>query len=127
MTRSIALALCAAFAVPLASQTLAQGVDLPLGFDGLYAPEGLPCDGTPRITVKNGTFIGEGWSWTVNDLIEFPGEPNKVDVGLTTRSGGDERTDGVVITLSGDGQGPVLVFDYADGTRNIWRRCDDLP
>ena len=112
-----------------------RAVALPTGFDGLYAPEGLPCHGTGRISLRDGVFQGDGWTWTVTDVIEMPGDPDTVDVALkTSRIGGrwTEATEAVVITRSTDGQGPVegpvlgpvLVFDYANGTRNIWKRCD---
>ena len=120
----IRLALC--FLALSAPAGLAEdrGVALPTGFDGLYAPEGLPCHGIGRISLRDGVFQGDGWTWTVTDVIEMPGEPDKVDVALKTSRIGERWTEAVVITRSTDGQGPVLVFDYANGTRNIWKRCD---
>lgn len=114
----------ALFALALsAPMAFADGVALPTGFDGLYAPEGLPCLGTPRIAVGDGMMRGDDWVMTVTDLIEFPGDPNKVEASLAVSFDGRDTTESVVITLSGSGEGAALVFDYPDGTRNIWARC----
>jgi hypothetical protein len=104
-----------------------EGVALPPGFDGLYAPEGMPCAGSGRIQVEKGTFIHMDGAMTVTDLIEFPGEPNKVEVTMLGSGGGGEWTESAVITLSVTDRDTALVLDYADGNRSIWLRCEDLP
>ncbi len=109
-----------------APAALAQGVTLPPGFDGLYAPEGMPCSAVGRIRVEDGSFIHMDGALTVTDLIEFPGEPNKVEVSLLGSGGGGEWTESAVLTLSITDRDTVLVWDYPDGTRNIWTRCGDL-
>jgi hypothetical protein len=122
----IRLALLAlALTVPAARAE--DGVALPTGFDGLYAPEGMPCSAEGRIRVENGSFIHMDGALTVTDLIEFPGEPNKVEVTLLGSGGGGEWTEAAVLTLSVGERDTALVWDYADGTRNIWTRCEDLP
>lgn len=104
----------------------AQGVTLPPGFDGLYAPEGMPCSTEGRIRVEDGSFIHMDGALTVTDLIEFPGEANKVEVSLLGSGGGGEWTESAVLTLSVTDRDTALVWDYPDGTRNIWTRCEDL-
>jgi hypothetical protein len=104
-----------------------EGVTLPPGFDGLYAPEGMPCAGSGRITVENGVFIFMDGALTVTDLIESPGEANKVEATMLGSGGGGEWTESAVITLSETDLGTALVLDYPDGNRSIWDRCEDLP
>lgn len=107
----------------------AEAVSLPLGFDGLYATEGMPCGGAPaqQITVEDGVFTFMDGALSVTDLIEYPGDPNKVEVSLLASGGGEERTESAVITLSTNETGQALVVDYPDGDRSIWLRCGDLP
>jgi hypothetical protein len=109
-----------------APAALAQGVTLPTGFDGLYAPEGMPCSVESRIRVEDGSFIHMDGALTVTDLIEFPGDPNKVEVSLLGSGGGGEWTESAILTLSITDRDTALVWDYPDGTRNIWTRCSDL-
>ncbi len=101
-----------------------EGVALPTGFDGSYAPEGMPCSAPERIVVKDGTMTGAGWSWTVTDLIEIASAPNRVEATLSTGATGDRATESARITLDTGAYDTALVFDYPDGTRNIWLRCD---
>lgn len=110
-----------------APAALAEGISLPPGFDGLYAAEGMPCSTEGRIRVEDGSFIHLDGALTVTDLIEFAGEPNKVEVTLLGSGGGGEWTESAVLTLSVTDRDTALVWDYADGTRNIWTRCEDLP
>jgi hypothetical protein len=117
-TQSLALAALLAAAAPSLAE---DGIILPPGFDGLYAPEGLPCEGSPRIAVKDGVMVGEEFAITVTDLIEDPVNPRKVEATLLNQGGGGEWEDSAVLTLADDGQS--LMFDYPDGTRNIWQRC----
>lgn len=112
----IALTPCAALAQ--------DGIALPTGFDGIYASEGMTCGTGERITVENGTIYGEEWGMTVTDLIEFPGEPNKVEATLAVSGGGGEWEESAVIRLESGVDGTALVLDYPDGNRTIWARCD---
>ena len=116
-----------ALALTVPAALAREGVALPPGFDGMYAPEGMPCSVEGRIRVENGSFIHMDGALTVTDLIEFPGEPNKVEVTLLGSGGGGEWTESAVVTLSVGERDTALVWDYADGTRNIWTRCEDLP
>jgi hypothetical protein len=105
-----------------AASALAQdAVLLPTGFDGIYATEGLGCDDLGRVEVKDGVMMGAEFAITVTDLIEFPGEPNKVEATLLNDAGGGVWTDSAVITLAADGS---LQFSYADGSVAVWRRCE---
>jgi hypothetical protein len=76
--------------------------------------------------VENGSFIHMDGALTVTDLIEFPGEPNKVEVTMLGSGGGGEWTESAVITLSVTDYDTSLVLDYPDGNRSIWLRCEDL-
>jgi hypothetical protein len=106
-----------------AAPSLAQdAVALPTGFDGVYATEGLACDNLGRVDIKDGVMVGAEFAITVTDLIEFPGEPNKVEATLLNQGGGGEWTDSAVITLAEDGQS--LRFDYPDGSVATWTRCN---
>jgi hypothetical protein len=107
----------------------ADAVSLPPGFDGLYATEGTPCGGalSQQITVEDGVILFMDGAMSVTDLIEFPGEPNKVEVSLLASGGGGEWTESAVIELSSNETGQALVVDYPDGNRSIWVRCGDLP
>ncbi len=100
------------------------GVALPTGFDGTYAAEGQPCGTGEPITVSDGTLFGAEWGMTVTDLIESPNDPDTVEATLLVSGGGDERVESAVIRRESDGKGQVLVIDYPDGTRTIWRRCE---
>jgi hypothetical protein len=119
MTHPFPLALAAL--VLSAAGALAEAVALPTGFDGSYAAEGEACTGASLITVAEGTFLMMDGAVTVTDLIEFPGEPNRVEASLELSGGGGDWTDTAVITLAEDGQS--LSFDYADGSRVVWNRC----
>jgi hypothetical protein len=110
-----------------APMSLAEAISLPPGFDGLYAAEGMPCSTEGRIRVEAGSFIHMDGALSVTDLIEFPGDPNKVEVTLLGSGGGGEWTESAVLTLSVGERDTALVWDYPDGTRNIWTRCEDLP
>lgn len=106
----------------LASPAIAdEGVALPAGFDGVYATEGLVCDSLGRVEIRDGAMVGAEFAMTVTDLIEVPGDPNKVEVSLSIAGGGGEWTDSAVLTLSGDGQS--LRFDYPDSSTVMWSRC----
>jgi hypothetical protein len=98
-----------------------EAVALPTGFDGVYATEGLACDGLGRVEVADGVMVGAEFAITVTDLIEVPGEPNKVEATLLNEAGGGSWTDSAVLTLSEDTQ--ALRFDYPDGTVTVWMRC----
>jgi hypothetical protein len=99
-----------------------DAVALPTGFDGVYATEGLACDNLGRVEVKDGVMVGAEFAITVTDLIEFPGEPNRVEATLLNQGGGGEWTDSAIITLSEHGHS--LRFDYPDGSTALWSRCD---
>ncbi len=109
-----------------APAAFAREVTLPPDFQGLYAPEGMPCSTEGRIRVEGGSFIHMDGALTVTDLIEFPGDPNKVEVSLLGNGGGGEWTESAVLTLSVTDRDTALVWDYPDGTRNIWTRCEPL-
>ena len=98
-----------------------SAVELPLGFDGRYAPEGVACEGLAVITVEKGVMIGGEFAITVTDLIEDPVDPRKVEATLFNEGGGGEWTDSAVLTLSEDEQN--LRFDYAEGGTAVWTRC----
>lgn len=117
----LALAL---FALSVTAALAEGGVALPTGFDGTYAAEGLPCGTGEPITVKDGTMSGMEWGMTVTDLIEYPNDRDTVEATLLVSGGGDEWVESAVIRRESDGQGQVLVFDYPDGTRTIWTRCE---
>lgn len=119
MTRLVLLLLL----IPCAANA-GEGMALPTGFDGIYASEGMTCGSGERITVESGTIIGAEWGMTVTDLIEFPGEPNKVEATLAVSGGGGEWEESAVIRLESGVDGPALVLDYPDGNRSIWKRCD---
>lgn len=112
------------FALSATAALAEGGVALPTGFDGVYASEGMPCGVGERITVKDGTIFGMEWGMTVTDLIEFPGEPDRVEVSLLVSGGGEEWVESAMIRRESDGQGQVLVLDYPDGNRTIWTLCD---
>ena len=59
---------------------------------------------------------------TVTDIIEFPGDPNKVEASLLNEAGGGSWMDSAVLTLADDGR--TLRFDYPDGSVAVWNRCD---
>lgn len=119
----VRLSLCLVILAAPAAQA-EEGGALPTGFDGIYAAEGMPCGTGERITVKDGTIFGEEWGMTVTDLIEFPGEPDKVEATLLVSGGGEDQVDSAVIRRESDGTGSVLVLDYPDGNRSIWTRCE---
>ena len=116
-----------AFALLALSSTAALaegGVALPTGFDGIYAAEGMPCGTGEPITVNDGTMYGTEWGMTITDLIEFSNDPDRVEASLLVSGGGEEWEESAVIRRESDAQGQVLVLDYPDGNRIIWRRCD---
>lgn len=119
MTRSLILALMLTAASAARAQ---EAVALPTGFDGTYAPEGMACDGLGLVEVKDGVMVGAEFAISVTDLVEFPGEPNRVEATLLNSGGGGEWEDSAVLTLERDGRS--LVFDYPGGTRTVWNRCD---
>jgi hypothetical protein len=102
---------------------LADGVALPMGFDGLYSAEFMTCADPGRITVQNGTLDYEDELLTITDLIEFPGQPNKIGVEMV----GEEGVASATITLSETELGKALFVDYSDGSSSIFDRCEDLP
>lgn len=99
-----------------------EAVALPSGFDGVYATEGLGCDDLGRVEVRSGVMVGAEFAITVTDLVEFPGQPNRVEATLLNEGVGGSWTDSAVITLSDDGQ--ELRFTYPDGSTAVWRRCE---
>lgn len=116
---------CLAFALfllaPLAAaagDVVSPGAD----FNGTYAPEGLTCDGPGRIRVTDGVMVGAEFAISITDLIEFPGEPNKVEATLLNQGGGGEWVDSAILTLAEDGRSPR--FDYPDGSTLVWNRCE---
>lgn len=111
-----------ALALSAAAAQAGDAVALPTGFDGVYATEGLDCDNLGRVEVKDGVMVGAEFAITVTDLIEFPGEPNKVEASVLNQGGAGEWTDSAVIALSADGQ--ELRFVYSDGSEAVWSRCD---
>lgn len=115
---------CLAILLCTAPARAEEGVALPAGFDGIYSGEGVPCGAGERITVKDGTIFGAEWGMTITDLIEFPGEPDRVEASLLVSGGGGEWEDSAMIRRESDGQGQVLVLDYPDGSRTIWKLCD---
>ncbi len=104
-----------------ASPLCAEGILLPPGFDGLYAPEGMACTGFSAISVEAGVMTGSEFAITVTDLVEFPGEPNRVEATMLNEGGGGDWEDSAILTLSADGT--TLRFDYPDGTSVVWSRC----
>ena len=112
------LVLLLSSAMPL----LAEGVALPEGFAGLYAPEGIACGSDLTIRVEGGAMIGGDGAMVVSDLIELPGTPKRVDVTLIVSGGGEDWTEQAVITRAEDGQS--LHLRFADGMENRWTRCD---
>ncbi|MFM7335268.1 MAG: hypothetical protein ACKO2N_22465 [Tabrizicola sp.] len=111
----------AALVLTAASARAEDAVLLPTGFDGVYATQGLGCDDLGRVEVKDGVMVGAEFAITVTDLIEFPGEPNKVEATLLNEGGGGSWTDSAVLSLAKDGS---LQFDYPDGSRVLWSRCE---
>jgi hypothetical protein len=99
----------------------ADGVALPLGFDGEYVPDGAPCDLRNAISVKDDSMVGAEFAITVTDLIEDPVNPNRVEVTLLHSAGGEEWTESTVMIRSADGR--ELSFDYLDGQSMVWLRC----
>ena len=109
------------FIMSAAAAQAQEGIALPTGFDGTYAAEGMTCQDTiGRIEVKDGVMVGAEFAITVTDLIEFPGEPDRVSASLLNQGGGGEWEDSAEITRDDDG----LQFAYPDGTGNRWIRCD---
>lgn len=104
-----------------ASAAGAEGVALPLGFDGDYVPDGAPCDPRNAISVNDGSMVGAEFAITVTDLIEDPVEPNRVEASLLHSAGGEEWIESAVIILSEDGR--ELTFEYPDGQSMVWLRC----
>lgn len=111
-----------ALALSAAAAQAEEAVALPMGFDGTYATEGSACDGLGRVEVREGVMVGAEFAITVTDLIEFPGEPNKVEATLLNEGGGGSWTDSAVITLAEGGQ--ELRFAYPDGSVAVWTRCE---
>ncbi|MGL4234945.1 hypothetical protein [Tabrizicola sp.] len=105
MSRTAFLPLAAA-AVVAASGAFAEvaAVELPRGFDGRYAPEGVTCGDALVITVEKGVMIGGDGAMTVTDLIEDPVNPRKVEATLLNEGGGGEWMDSAVLTLAEDGK-----------------------
>lgn len=112
----------AALALSAVDARAEDGIALPAGFDGVYATEGLSCGDLGRVEVKDGVMVGAEFAITVTDLVEFPGEPNKVEASLLNQGGGGEWEDSAVLTLAGDGT--TLRFDYPDGSSVVWTRCE---
>lgn len=113
---------CAALVLSAAAACAGDAVALPEGFDGVYATEGMTCDNLGRVEVKDGVMTGAEFAITVTELIEFPGEPNRVDAALLNEGGGGEWTDSAVLTLADDGS--TLQFAYPDGSVVVWSRCN---
>lgn len=90
-------------------------------FNGIYAPEGMTCDGLGRIEVTDGVMVGAEFAISITDFIEFPGEPNRVEATLLNQGGGGDWVDSAILTLSEDGRS--LRFDYPDGSTAAWNRC----
>jgi len=123
MPRNHALSLAVCLAALLPSAVLAQRtIDLGPAFSGTYAPEGMACAGLALIEVQGGTMVGAEFAISVTDIIEFPGEPNRIEASLFNQAGGGEWEDSAILTLAEDGQS--LRFDYPDGTTAVWVRCD---
>lgn len=120
----LALVASALATLALSSATAVRAEDavaLPTGFDGVYATEGLACDGLGRVEVRDGVMLGAEFAITVTDLVEFPGAANQVEATLMNDAGGGQWTDSAVMTLAEDGQ--TLRFDYPDGSVAVWTRC----
>jgi hypothetical protein len=118
---ALTLALCLAALLP--SAALAQRtIDLGPAFNGTYAPEGMACEGLALIEVQGGTMVGAEFAISITDIIEFPGEANRIEASLLNQGGGGEWEDSAILTLAEDGQS--LRFDYPDGSRVIWTRCN---
>ncbi len=112
----------AALALMLAPAALhaAEPVTLPTGFDGSYAVEGLTCaDDVGRVDVRNGVMTGAEFAITVTDLVEYPGEPDRISATLWNEGGGGAWEDSAEIRRLADG----LEFSYPDGSRVLWARC----
>jgi hypothetical protein len=122
MTRVFEFTLALAMALAASTPALAEeGILLPPGFDGTYAPEGMACEGLARIEVKDGVMVGGEFAITVTDIVEHPTDPRKVEASLLNSAGGEEWVDSAALTLTEDGQS--LRFDYPDGGSVVWVRC----
>jgi|GEM_PF-4711508 len=109
----------AVLAVPALAE---DGVSLGPGFDGAWATDGMTCDDLGRVEIGEGVMVGAEFAITVTDIVEFPGEPNRVEATLLNEAGGGSWTDSAVLTLSDDGQ--ELRFAYPDGSVAVWSRCE---
>lgn len=101
----------------LAGDAVSPGPD----FNCTFAPEVMPCDELGRIEVAEGVMVGAEFAIIITDLIELPGEANKVEATLLNQGGGGEWTEWAVLTLAKGGQ--ALRFDYPDGSTVVWARC----
>jgi hypothetical protein len=106
----------------VAGPALAQGISLPPGFDGRYAPMGESCDGVYAITVAGGVITVMDGAMVVMDLVEQPGRADQVVVTLDVSIADYQATETAVLTLVERGQ--ELHIDYPDGTSERWRRCN---
>jgi hypothetical protein len=107
------------------TRAFAQGVALPMGFDGDYVPDGASCTPDMAVTVMNGTITGPEFVITVTDLAEDPVDPRKVQATVDDTGEGETSTSAAVITLSENGQ--ELTLDYSDGISDIFLRCPRQP
>ncbi|WP_135448739.1 MULTISPECIES: hypothetical protein [Tabrizicola] len=101
---------------------LAEAVDLPYGFDGLYAPEGTKCGSAEMFVVKEGTMVGADSAIVVTGLVETPGVVGRVEATLFVRDRRGDRFDSAVITLDED-EG-MLEMVFMDGMSLRLRRCE---
>ena len=98
-----------------------EAVALPDGFDGTYAVEGMTCrNAIGRVSLSDGVMVGAEFAITVTDLVEFPGEPDRISATLWNEGGGGAWEDSAEIVRLTDG----LQFTYPDGSRVVWPRCD---
>jgi hypothetical protein len=117
MIRRTACVLCALTAAAQAQ----DGVALPTGFDGTYAVEGMTCeDDLGRVTVTDGVMVGAEFAITVTELVEYPGEPDRILASLLNQGGGGEWDDSAELLRQESG----LQFTYPDGSRVLWSRCE---
>jgi hypothetical protein len=106
----------------LAQPLLAAAVDLPYGYDGLYAPEGKRCGTKDMFVVKGGTLVGADSAIVVTEIVETPGVTGRVEATLFVRDPRGDRFDSAVIMLSADERQMDIVF--MDGRALRLLRCE---
>lgn len=81
----------------------------------------MTCHDPPGlVTVKGGVMVGAAVAITVTDLVEFPGEANRISASFPPRGGGGAWEDSAEVLWNVVGLG----FTYPDGTISLWSRCE---